>query len=397
MAKLFYCRQRERARRIVIFGRNPYVGLRRSGCDDRRHAQKLLKISTSPSRTRMESILFDGSAVGMFSSASDLAIDLGSANTCIYTRGAVALNEPSVVAFNTARGGIEAIGTEAREMFGRTPANIDAVWPVRNGMVSDIETVEKMLAHFVRKAHGRSYARPRVVMGVSAASTPVQRRALKESASRMRVSDVCLVDEPMAAAIGAGMPVTEPTGNMIIDIGGGTTDIAVVSLSGVVYSRSLPVAGGDLDTAIIQHLKRRHSLLIGQPTAERIKCEIGSAIPLEKPLRMQVKGRHLTEGVPRTVTITDAEVREALSEPLRAMLKAVREALECVPPELSGDIYERGVVLTGGVSLLRKIDDYLRKATGLPVIKAEDPLATVVIGAGRLLTNRELLTKLTVS
>jgi rod shape-determining protein MreB and related proteins len=333
----------------------------------------------------------------MFSSASDLAIDLGSANTCIYTRGAVALNEPSVVAFNTARGGIEAIGTEAREMFGRTPANIDAVWPVRNGMVADIETVEKMLAHFVRKAHGRSYARPRVVMGVSAASTPVQRRALKESASRMRVSDVCLVDEPMAAAIGAGLPVTEPTGNMIIDIGGGTTDIAVVSLAGVVYSRSLPVAGGDLDAAIIQHLKRRHNLLIGQPTAERIKCEIGSAIPLEKPLRMPVKGRHLTEGVPRTVTITDAEVRDALSEPLRAMLKAVREALECVPPELSGDIYERGVVLTGGVSLLRRIDEYLRKETGLPVIKAEEPLATVVIGAGRLLSNRELLTKLTVS
>jgi rod shape-determining protein MreB and related proteins len=333
----------------------------------------------------------------MFSNASDLAIDLGSVNTCIYTRGAVALNEPSVVAFNTVRGGVEAIGTEAHEMLGRTPANIDAVWPVRNGMVADIEAVEKMLAHFVRKAHGRTYARPRVVMGVSAASTPVQRRALKESAQRMRVSDVCLVDEPMAAAIGAGLPVTEPTGNMIIDIGGGTTDIAVVSLAGVVYSRSLPVAGGDLDAAIIQHLKRRHSLLIGQPTAERIKCEIGSAVPLQKPLRMQVKGRHLTEGVPRTVTITDAEVRDALSEPLRAMLKAVREALECVPPELSGDIYERGVVLTGGVSLLRKLDEYLRQETGLPIIKAEEPLATVVIGVGRLLSNRALLTKLTVS
>lgn len=333
----------------------------------------------------------------MFSTASDLAIDLGSANTCIYTRGAVALNEPSVVAFNTVRGGVEAIGRQACDMLGRTPANIDAVWPVRNGVIADVEAAEKMLAHFVRKTRGRSYARPRVVIGVSAASTQVQRRALKESAQRMRVSDVCLVDESMAAAIGAGLPVTEPTGNMIIDIGGGTTDIAVVSLAGVVYSRSLPIAGGNLDAAIIAHLKRRHCLLIGQPTAERIKCEIGSAVPLGKPLGMAVKGRHLSEGVPRTVRVTDAEVREALSEPLRAIVKAVREALECVPPELCGDIYEHGVVLTGGVALLRKLDEYLHKETGLPVITAGEPMATVVIGAGRLLSDRALLTKLTVS
>ena len=239
--------------------------------------------------------------MGMFSAASDVAVDLGTVNTCIFTKGAVALSEPSVVAFNTTRGGIEAIGIDAHEMLGRTPANITPVWPMRNGVIADFEAVEKMLAYFVRKASGRTYWRPRLVIGVPAASTPVERRAVMDSAKRMKVGDVQLVDEPMAAAIGAGLPVTEPTGNMIVDIGGGTTDIAVVSLSGVVYGRSLRVAGGDMDEAIIQHLKRQHSLLIGEPTAERIKREIGSAAPLAKPLRMEVKGRHLSEGVPRTV------------------------------------------------------------------------------------------------
>ena len=334
--------------------------------------------------------------MGMFSASSDVAIDLGTANTCIYTRGAIALNEPSVVAFNTVSGGIEAIGSEARDMLGRTPVNINPVWPVRSGVIADFAAVEKMLAHFVRKARGRSYARARVVIGVPAASTQVERRAVRDSASRMRVSEVCLVDEPMAAAIGAGLPVTEPGGNMIIDIGAGTTDIAVVSLSGVVYARSLRTAGCEMDDAIIHHLKKRHNLLIGQPTAERIKCEIGSAAPLEKPLRMEVKGRHLSEGVPRTVTVTDAEIRDALSEPIRAILKAVREALECVPPELCGDIYERGVVLTGGVAFLRKLDEHLRKGTGLPVVRAGEPLATVVVGAGKLLADRSLLSRVAV-
>jgi rod shape-determining protein MreB len=332
----------------------------------------------------------------MFSS-SDVAIDLGTANTCIYTRGAVALSEPSVIAFNTASGTIEAVGAPARDMLGRAPANINPVWPVRNGVIADFAAVEKMLSHFVRKARGRSYARARLVIGVPAASTQVERRAVRDSANRMRVSDVSLVDEPMAAAIGAGLPVTEATGNMIIDIGGGTTDIAVVSLAGVVYAQSLRLAGGEMDDAIVLHMKRQHSLLIGQPTAERIKCEIGSAAPLQKPLRMEVKGRHLAEGVPRTVTITDAEVREALSEPIRAIVKAVREALECVPPELCGDIYERGVVLTGGVAFLRKLDEHLHKETGLPVVKAGEPLATVVIGAGRLLSDRALLSRVAVN
>ena len=333
--------------------------------------------------------------MGMFS-AGDVAIDLGTANTCIYTRGAVALSEPSVIAFN-ATGGIEAVGTQARDMLGRTPAHINPIWPVRNGVIADFAAVEKMLAHFVRKARGKSYARARMVIGVPAASTQVERRAVKESANRMRVSDVSLVDEPMAAAIGAGLPVTEAAGNMIIDIGGGTTDIAVLSLSGVVYARSLRVAGGEMDEVIIQHLKRHHSLLIGQPTAERIKWEIGSAAPLPKPLRMEVKGRHVSEGVPRTVTVTDAEVREALADPVRAILKAVREALECVPPELCADIYERGVVLTGGVAFLRKLDEHLQKGTGLPVLKAGEPLSTVVIGAGRLLTDRALLSKVAIN
>lgn len=334
--------------------------------------------------------------MGLFSHDSDVAIDLGTVNTCVYTRGAVALSEPSVVAFNTARGGVEAIGADAHDMLGRTPANITPIYPMRNGVIADFEAVEKMLAHFVRKASGRTYARPRLVIGVPAASTQVERRAVKESTKRMKVSDVRLVDEPMAAAIGAGLPITEPTGSMIVDIGGGTTDIAVVSLGGIVYGRSLRLAGGDMDEAIIQHVKRRHNLLIGEPTAERIKREVGSAVPLEKPLRVEVKGRHLSEGVPRTVTITDAEIREALSEPIRAIVKAIREALECVPPELCGDIYERGVVLTGGVALLRKLDEHLRNETGLPVLVAEDPLATVVVGAGKLLTNRGLLSKVAV-
>jgi rod shape-determining protein MreB len=334
--------------------------------------------------------------MGLFSADSDVAVDLGTVNTCVYTRGAVALSEPSVVAFNTARGGVEAIGADAHDMLGRTPANITPIYPMRNGVIADFEAVEKMLAHFVRKASGRTYARRRLVIGVPAASTQVERRAVKESTKRMKVSDVRLVDEPMAAAIGAGLPVTEPTGSMIVDIGGGTTDIAIVSLAGIVYGRSLRLAGGDMDEAIIQHVKRRHNLLIGEPTAERIKREVGSAVPLEKPLRVEVKGRHLSEGVPRTVTITDAEIREALSEPIRAIVKAIREALECVPPELCGDIYERGVVLTGGVALLRKLDEHLRNETGLPVLVAEEPLATVVMGAGRLLTDRGLLSKVAV-
>ena len=312
--------------------------------------------------------------MGLFSTASDIAVDLGTVNTCIYTRGTVALNEPSVVAFNIARGNIEAIGTDARDMLGRTPANIKPVWPMRSGVIADFEAAEKMLTYFVRKARGRTYSRPRMLIGVPPASTPVERRAVKESAKRMKVGDVRLVEEPMAAAIGAGLPVTEPTGNMIVDIGGGTTDIAVVSLAGLVYGRSLRVAGGDLDEAIIQYFKRKYNLLIGEPTAERVKCEIGSAKPLEHPLETEVKGRHLSEGVPRTVRVKDDEIREALSEPIRTIVKTVREALECIPPELSGDIYERGIVLTGGGALLRKLESIPARPDGAPRRCRRQPL-----------------------
>jgi rod shape-determining protein MreB len=335
--------------------------------------------------------------MGLFSTASDVAVDLGTVNTCIYARGAIALNEPSIVAFNSTRGDIEAIGSDARDMLGRTPANITPVRPMKHGVIADFDAVEKMLTHFVRKVRGRSFPGARLIIGVPPASTAVERRAVKDSASRIKASDVHLVDEPMAAAIGAGLPVTEATGNMIIDIGGGTTDIAVVSLAGVVYGRSLRVAGGEMDDAIIQHMKRKHDLLIGESTAERIKCEVGSAEPLEKPLRTQVKGRALSEGLPRTVTVTDAEIREALGEPIKAIVKAVREALERVPPELSGDIYDRGVVLTGGVALLRKIDKHLAKETGLRIILAQNPLDTVVLGAGHLLSDRELLNRVAVT
>jgi rod shape-determining protein MreB len=333
--------------------------------------------------------------MGLFSAlaaAADVAVDLGTANTCIFTRGVIALNEPSLVAFNTVRGTIEAIGTDAREMLGRSPANIKSIRPMQGGVIADFEAVEKMLTHFVRKVNrGRAFVRPRLVIGVPPEITPVERRAVKESACRMKASEVHLVDEPMAAAVGAGLPITDPTGNMIIDIGGGTTDVAVISMAGVVYGRSLRLAGDDLDAAIIQYMKRAHNLLIGERTAEQIKFQLGSAAPLDKALLMEVKGRHLSEGVPRTVLVSDGEIREALAEPVRGIVKAVLETLERVPPELCGDIVDRGVVLTGGGALLRLLDKRLRDETGLPVVLAEDPLATVVLGAGKLLTDRELL------
>ncbi len=331
--------------------------------------------------------------MGFFSS-SDIAIDVGTANTCIFTRGEVVLNEPSIVAYNTVRGTVEAIGTEARDMLGRTPGSITAVRPMKGGVIADFEAVEKMLRHFVRKVNkGRALVRPRLVIGVPPEITPVERRAVRESAAKMKASEVHLVDEPMAAAIGAGLPIANATGNMIIDIGGGTTNIAVISMAGVVYGRSLRTAGDDLDAAILQYMKRKHNLLIGERTAEQIKIDIGSAAPLEKTLFMDVKGRHVADGVPRTVVITDVEVRDALCEPVKAIVKAVREALERIPPELCGDIVDRGIVLTGGGALLRNLDKRLTEETELPVVVADDPLATVVMGAGKLLTEDELLKK----
>jgi rod shape-determining protein MreB len=327
---------------------------------------------------------------------TDLALDLGTANTCVFVRGrGIVISEPSIVAFNTVTSAIEAVGNDAYAMLGRTPKHIRAVRPMKDGVIADFEAAEKMMTHFIRKAHrGGAWVRPRVVIGVPTEITPVERRAVKDSAYRAKASDVYLIDEPMAAAIGAGMPITDPAGNMVIDIGGGTTDIAVISLAGVVYGRSLRLAGNEMDEAITCYIKKKYDLLIGERTAERIKVEIGSAAPLEQPLRMEIKGRHLREGVPKVITISDTDVREALSTTVKAILQAVRDTLERIPPELSADICDRGIVLTGGGSLLRNLDAHIRQETCLPVRVATDPLSSVVLGAGKMLTDFTLLKKL---
>jgi rod shape-determining protein MreB len=328
--------------------------------------------------------------------SNDLAIDLGTANTCIYARGkGIVVSEPSIVAFNNVHGRIEAVGTEAKEMLGRTPGNMTAIRPMKDGVIADFEAAEKMLTHFIRKAHRRSgWLRPRVVIGVPSEITQVERRAVKDSAMRAKASEVHLIEEAMAAAIGAGMPITDAAGNMVIDVGGGTTDIAVISLAGVVYGKSVRIAGNELDEAIIQHARKVHNLLIGERTAEQIKMEIGSAYPLEQRMTMEVKGRHLGEGKPKTITMDDEEVRKALSEPVRAIIQAVHDALERIPPELSSDILDRGVILTGGGSLLKNLDRRLREETGLPVQLAEDPLSSVVLGAGKMLSDFNLLRRI---
>ncbi len=332
----------------------------------------------------------------MLGFSSDLAIDLGTANTCVYAPGrGIVLNEPSVVAFNTVQGRIEAVGTEAKEMIGRTPQHLIAIRPLRDGVIADFEAAERMLTDFIRKAHPRAaWVRPRVIVGVPAEITQVERRAVRESTLRAKASQVYLVDEPVAAAVGAGLPITEPTGNMIVDIGGGTTDIAVVSLAGMVYSKSVRVAGNEMDEAIIEFMKRAHGLLIGERTAEQIKIEIGSATPLDRPIAMEVRGRHLADGIPKSVKVTDMEVRGALKPTIDVLVQAVRDALERVPPELSADIYDRGVVLTGGGSLLRNLDRRIADDTHLPVQLAEDPLTSVVKGAGMMLEDLPLLQKL---
>jgi rod shape-determining protein MreB len=326
----------------------------------------------------------------------DLAIDLGTANTCVYARGiGIVVSEPSIVALNTVTGKIEAVGHEAKRMVGRTPGHITAIKPMRDGVIADFEAAEKMLTHFIRKAHKRSgWLRPRVVIGVPSEITQVERRAVKDSAMRAKASEVHLIEEAMAAAIGAGMPITEASGNMVVDIGGGTTDIAVISLAGIVYGKSVRVAGNELDDAIIQHARKAHNLLIGERTAEQIKIEIGSGFPLEHRLTMEVKGRHLMEGRPTTVTMDDAEIRAAIAEPVRSIVQAVRDALERIPPELSADILDRGIVLTGGGSLLKNLDMRLREETGLPVQLAEDPLSSVVLGAGKMLSDFNLLRRI---
>jgi len=328
--------------------------------------------------------------------SNDLAIDLGTANTCVYARDkGIVLNEPSIVAINKSSGSIEAVGREAKEMLGRTPGDIIAIKPMKDGVIADFEMTEKMLEHFIKKAHNRTmWVRPRIVIGVPSEITPVERRAVKESAQKAKASEVYLVDEAMAAAIGAGMPITEPFGNMIVDIGGGTTDIAVISLAGIVYSKAVRVAGNEMDESIIQYIRKTYNLLIGERTAERIKIELGSAYALDEPETMEIKGRHLIEGVPKTITVSDEEIREALAEPINVIVDAVRVALERTPPELSADIVDRGIVMTGGGALIRNMDKRLREETGLPLAMAEDPLSCVVLGAGKMLSDFGLLRKL---
>jgi rod shape-determining protein MreB len=328
--------------------------------------------------------------------SNDLAIDLGTANTCVFARGkGIVTSEPSIVAINRLTAKVEAVGNEAKEMLGRTPGNISAIRPMRDGVIADFESAERMLTYFIRKAQtGRRFVRPRVVIGVPAQITQVERRAVKDSAYRAKASEVHLIEEAMAAAIGAGMPITEAAGNMVVDIGGGTTDVAVISLAGLVYSRSVRVAGNAMDDAIIQHVKRTHNLLIGERTAEQIKIEIGSAAALHTPRQMEVKGRHLLEGRPKTITVNDGEIREALSDTVRVIIHAVRDGLEQIPPELSADVFDRGIVITGGGALLHKMDDCLREETGLPVSVAEEPLSSVVLGAGKMLSDFGLLRKI---
>jgi rod shape-determining protein MreB and related proteins len=331
--------------------------------------------------------------------SSDLAIDLGTANTLIYVAGkGIVVNEPSMVAVNRSTGEIVGCGAEAKEMLGRTPTNIVAIRPLRDGVIADFKMAERMLNYFIQKAHKRkSLVHPRIVVGVPSETTEVEKRAVLDSAYRAKASEVYLVEQAMVAALGAGLPVTEPCGNMVVDIGGGTTDIAVISLSGIVYSRSIRVAGNQLDDAIMEYVKKKYNLLIGERTAERIKMEIGSAYPLEMPMTLETKGRDLIQGLPKTVTLNDEEIREAVSDCVAAIVGAVRAALERTPPELSGDIAERGIILTGGGSLLKRLDEKIRVETGLPVLTADEPLASVVLGTGKMLADFKLLRKMAVN
>jgi len=336
------------------------------------------------------------SLLSMFS--NDLAIDLGTANTLVYAKGkGIVVCEPSIVAVNQKTGKVEAVGKAAKEMLGRTPGNIVAIKPMKDGVIADFEHTEKMLDYFIKKAHNRSLGvRPRIVIGVPSEITQVEKRAVKDSAFKAKATEVYLVEEAMAAAIGAGLPITEPTGNMIIDIGGGTTDVAVISMAGIVYSRTVRIAGNEMDDAIIQYIKRKHNLLIGERTAEEIKIKIGSAYPLDEELSMEIKGRDLVDGIPKTIVVTDAEIRESLAETVNAIVDAARGALEQTPPELSADIVDRGIVLTGGGALWHNLDKKLREETGLPVSMADDPLSSVVLGAGRMLTDFALLRKVSI-
>jgi rod shape-determining protein MreB len=332
--------------------------------------------------------------LGWFS--SDLAIDLGTANTLVYVKGkGIVLSEPSVVAVRRdGRGGnkVLAVGKEAKMMLGRTPGNIVAIRPMKDGVIADFEITETMLRHFIRKVHNRrSLIRPRIIVCVPSGITQVEKRAVRESAESAGAREVFLIEEPMAAAIGAGLPITEPTSNMVLDIGGGTTEVAVISLAGIVYSKSMRVGGDKMDEAILQHIKRKYNLLIGERTAELIKTTIGNAFAGEKPELMQIKGRDLVSGIPKIIEIDSDETRESIIEQIETILETVKIALEQTPPELAADIVDRGIVLTGGGALLKNLDKLLREETGLPITITEDPLSTVVLGSGKALDNLDIL------
>jgi rod shape-determining protein MreB len=331
---------------------------------------------------------------GLFS--NDLAIDLGTANTLVYVKGkGIVLNEPSVVAIKKAdRGGnkVLAVGKEAKTMLGRTPGDIVATRPMKDGVIADFDITETMLRYFIRKVHNRrSLVRPRIIISVPSGVTQVEKRAVRESAESAGAREVYLIEEPMAAAIGADLPITEPTSNIVVDIGGGTTEVAVISLAGTVYSRSVRVGGDKMDEAILQHIKRKYNLLIGLQTAELIKITVGNAYPMDEPEFIEVKGRDLVTGIPKILTIDSEEVRKAISEQVETIVETVRIALEQTPPELSADVVDKGIVLTGGGALLKNLDTLLREETRLPITITDDPLTTVVLGAGKALDNLPLL------
>ncbi|MBN2207269.1 MAG: rod shape-determining protein [Candidatus Aminicenantes bacterium] len=330
----------------------------------------------------------------------DLAIDLGTANTLVFMKGkGIIVQEPSIVVVNKLTGKVEAVGQRAKEMLGKTPTNVLSIRPMRDGVIADFEIAEKMLDYFIKRStNNRGFLlRPRIVIGIPTGITQVERRAVKDVAMRAKASEVYLVEQPMSAAVGADLPISEPTGNMVVDIGGGTTDIAVISLNGIVFNHSIRVAGNEMDESIIQYLKKKYNLLVGERSAEQVKIQIGSAYPLDHPLTMEIKGRDLREGIPKTIVVDDQEIREALEDVVSAIVNAVRIALEKTPPELSADIIDHGVILTGGGALLKNLDKRIREETQLPVFVTDDPLTTVVLGAGKMLDNLDLLKKIAMS
>jgi rod shape-determining protein MreB len=342
-------------------------------------------------------VLFDW-ILGKFS--SDLAIDLGTANTLVYVKGkGIVLCEPSVVAVHMDSKGVKkvlAVGSEAKKMLGRTPGNIMAIRPMRDGVIADFDITEAMLRHFILSVHNRrTLVRPRVIVSVPSGITQVERRAVRETVESAGAREIYLIEEPMAAAIGAGLPITEPTSSVVVDIGGGTTEVAVISLSGIVYAKSLRIAGDKIDEEIVQYMKRKHSLLIGERTGEIIKMTIGCAYPDKEIRTVEVKGRDLISGIPKIIEINSEEIREAITEPISLIVDAVKNCLENTPPELAGDIVERGIMLTGGGALLRNLDVLIREETGLPVTIADDPLSAVARGAGMALDQLDVLKEVT--